>query len=944
MQQHRPRPRRLALALMVLIGTTPALAQEPATGTTTLGTVSVTGTRIKSQSMTAASPVMEINAESFRQSGASRVEDLVNQYPQLSPSFDGFSNNGATGYGTASLRNLGAERTLTLLNGRRLPIGTSETADLSIVPPGLLKRVDVLTGGASAVYGSDAMAGVVNFVLDDTFEGVMASVGYGGYQHNNDNRYMRQLDDKAGYPYPKGNSGLDGISRNIDLAVGGKLGESGHAMGWLTWRRNEALTQGNRDYSACALNKAGTACGGSATASPPSFFYLDPTGSNGYAHLAPDGGWRRGQAPLYNYAPANFYQRPDERFTGGFSAKYEITPQFRPYAEAMFVHHASSTQLAPSGTFFADDLKMSCTDPSLGSLCRDLGLAGPSLTMNVGKRNVEGGSRISDTKSNAFRLVAGAAGDLNERWSYDANFLYARSTSSLTSRNDFLKSRLRDGLRGCPPGAFSGCLPYNVWVPGGVTPAAAAAMAGTGVRDWDTTLKVLSGYVSGDTGWALPWAEGETFKLVAGLEWRSQAFSNTSDTDTRSGNFAGAGGPRPDVSGQYHVSEVFLEGALPLIVGVGALDRFATELGYRYSDYSTSGGVNAYKAGLSADLFDNRLHLRGGWNRAIRGPSVNDLFSPQVMSLWSGSDPCAGAKPEFTAAQCQRTGVLASQYGRVPEAASSQYNQLGGGNRQIQPETADTWTVGAAFSPLRNLDLSVDFADIRIRDTISSIGAVNILRNCALTGVASLCDAVKRHPASGDLWRGDSPIDSGHVRNLGGNFGTLHYRGVDVGAHHRLVLGPGSLVSDFIGTYTLAYDVDPIPGVPSARYDCAGRINESCALPKWRHVANVRYNWHDYSVGLRWRYMGAMDYRNTDGSPGKTDLIVAGNGGIGAANYFDLSGSVGFADGWEWTAGINNVFDRAPPLVGTPLAGNGNSPGGYDPLGRYFFTSLSYRY
>ena len=944
MQQHRPRRRHLAVAVASLVCAGNALAQQPEPTPKTLDSVTVTGTRIKSKTMTATSPVMEIDAEAFKETGTTRVEDLVNQYPQLTPAFDGFTNNGANTYATVSLRDLGAQRTLSLINGRRLPIGIGDTSDLSVVPPALLKRVDVLTGGASAVYGSDAVAGVVNFVLDDEFEGVMANVGFSGYQHRNDNAYMRQRHDKAGYAYPSGNSGLDGIARNLDLAIGGAFGERGHAMGWLTWRKNEALSQDRRDYSSCALNAAGTACGGSATSDPATFFFLDGTAGNGYARLAPDGHWLRGAARPYNYAPANFYQRPDERFTAGFALKYEIVPQFQPYLEGMFVNHKSTVQIAPSGTFFSDDLKMSCNDPLLGSLCNDLGLRGPSLTMNVGKRNVEGGPRVHNYETQAFRLVTGARGDLNERWSYDAYFLYARNASSDNSRNDFLKAPLRDALRACPAGSFSGCLPYNVWVPGGVTPASAAALTGTSVRDWSTTLKVLSGYVSGDTGWALPTAAGETFKVVGGMEWRSQMYNVVSDTQTRMGAFAGSGGPRPDVRGSYNVTEVFLEGALPLVVGAGALDRLGTELGYRYSDYSTSGGVSTYKVGLSADLFDNRLHLRGGWNRAIRGPGVVEMFRPLTISLWNGSDPCAGAKPEFSAAQCQRTGALAAQYGSIPAAASSQYNQLAGGNAALKPETADTWSVGAAFSPLRNLDLSVDYAQIRIRDTIGSIGPTNLLRNCGLTGLASLCSQIKRNPASGDLWRGDSAVDSGHVRNVGGNFGNAYYRGLDFNAKYRLPVGPGSLMADFVGTYLLQHENEPIPGVPSATYDCVGVINGSCNAPRWRHVANLRYTWDDYSLGLRWRYRGKVAYRENDGAAGKSDQLLAGNAGIAAANYFDLNGSVRFGGNWEWTAGVNNVFDRSPPLVGQALAGNGNSPAGYDPAGRYLFTSLSYRY
>ncbi|HYG05469.1 MAG TPA: TonB-dependent receptor plug domain-containing protein [Stenotrophomonas sp.] len=503
-RSERLRRRPLAAAASLLLSAGLAQAQEAASNAKTLDAVTVTGTRIKGQNMTASSPVMEVNAEAFQQSGATRVEDLLNQYPQLSARFDGFENNGAVGYGTVALRNLGPERTLTLLNGRRLSAGSGETTDVSIIPYALVKRVDVLTGGASAVYGSDAVAGVVNFMLDDEFEGVMAKVGYSGYQHNNDNRYMRQLADKAGYAYPRGNSGLGGIARNVDLAIGGKFGESGHAMGWVTWRKNEALMQGDRDYSACSLNGAGTACGGSGTSDPPNFLLVDGDGRSRYANLGADGRWLPGQAGLYNYAPQNFYQRPDEDLTGGFALKYEIAPQFQPYLEGQFVNHKSSTQLAPSGTFFGDKLVMTCNDPLIGTLCGDLGLPGDSTEVYVGKRNVEGGPRVSTSDTTTFRIVAGAKGDLSPRWSYDAYFLYARNSTTSIGRNDFLRDKVVSALRGCQPGSFSGCIPYNVWVPNGVTPAAAAALAGTSLQEWNTTLKVLSGYVSGDTGWALP--------------------------------------------------------------------------------------------------------------------------------------------------------------------------------------------------------------------------------------------------------------------------------------------------------------------------------------------------------------------------------------------------------------------------------------------------------
>lgn len=239
---------------------------------TELDAITVTGSRIKSQTFTASSPITEISAEEFQQFGATTVEDLVNQYPQLDLSFDNFENNGSFGHATISMRGLGPQRTLTLVNGRRLPASRNEITDPSIIPAAMVRRVDVLSGGASAIYGADAVAGVVNFVLDDKFEGISLNLGYSAFQHDNDNTLIQGLNEERGFPYPTGNSGFDGISRNADLVIGGTFGDNrGHAVGWLTWRENEALFQGQRDYSACSVFFDEAVCGGSGTANPGRF-------------------------------------------------------------------------------------------------------------------------------------------------------------------------------------------------------------------------------------------------------------------------------------------------------------------------------------------------------------------------------------------------------------------------------------------------------------------------------------------------------------------------------------------------------------------------------------------------------------------------------------------------------------------------------------------------
>lgn len=913
-------------------------SQETESSTpTALDTVTVVGSRIKSQSMTASSPVAEIQAEEFKYSGATKVEDLVNQYPQLSMTFDNFLNNPSTGYSSIDLRGLGAQRTLTLVNGRRLPMGSSETTDISIIPTFLVKRVDVLTGGASAVYGSDAIAGVVNFVLDDEFEGVMANIGYSAYQHNNDNGYIQGLMDEAGYDYPTGDSGFDGISRNIDLAIGGKFGESGHAMAWATYRKNDAMTQADRDYSSCSLNTAGTACGGSSTSDPANFLvYNTDFTEGGSAHRNSDGSWSSGYGTLYNYAPDNYYQRPDTRFTAGTSVKYEINEHVQAYLETMFLNRKSSTQLAASGTFYADGLTISCDASYIGSLCSDLGITSDEAVVYVGKRAVEAGPRINKTETNTYRIVSGLQGAINDYWSYDASFTFGRNHYTTVGTGDLISSEVASALTTyCEEGYTGDGLCYDVWNDN-VSAEATEALEGTSLTDITTELKVLNAYVSGSLPLALPWANGEGLGLVAGYEWRSENYERYSDTNTVTGNFTGSGGEYPDISGGYKVSEVFMEAGLPIITDAGLLQRLDASFGYRYSDYNTVGGAGSYKFGLSAQLSDNIL-LRSSWNRAIRAPSLSELYYPNTVGLYLTSDPCAGASPEYTQAQCANLGVSASQYGNVTENPANQYNASQGGNTELEPEKATTFTFGVAVTPIDNLDLSVDYYDIKVEDAITTLGGDVIMQICANTGAEDYCSRVHRS-SSGSLWIGDGYVDDSY-----GNYGLYRYSGIDATARYSWGMGPGRFTASFVGSYAMKKESSPAEGI---KYDCAGLINETCGNnPRWRHIGSLRYAWDRYSAGLRWRYIGKSHYRDTDGTLLTADTLLANNGNqLDAYNYLDLSGTVQFSGAIEWSIGVNNVFDREPPMVGGSLTSNGNALSGYDQAGRYIFTSVGIRF
>lgn len=951
----------LAVGVTSAAGTGIALAQETTektTEATSLDTITVTGSRIKSQTFTASSPITEITGEEFTQFGATTVEDLVNQYPQLDLSFDNFENNGSYGHATISMRGLSPERTLTLVNGRRLPASRNEVTDPSIVPAALIKRVDILSGGASAIYGADAVAGVVNFVLDDKFEGVSLNFGYSAFQHNNDNKVMQGLNEDRGFDYPTGDSGFDGITRSADLIVGGSFADNrGHAVGWLTWRENDALYQGQRDYSSCAVSFNAPACGGSGTANPGRFGVNEyaggavvpwPTGTN--SNYVYNGTGYENGSYVYNYAPINFYQRPDKRVTAGFMGSYEINEHFEPYIEALFLERSSEQQIAESGAFGVP-VVVDCSNPLIGTLCADAGVTTAQTQISLYKRNVEGGPRIHLSDDSSHRITAGLRGALfDSSWTYDASVVSGKTKTVDIGKNDFLNSRIAAAALGCVDptyGTFAGCQLYDIWTDN-ISKEAADAMAGTSFSIYQTSYRAISAEANGYLGWGFPSAGGEELGLAVGMERRDYSYQTEYDGDSAAGNFAGAGAANLPVNASNTVNDFFLEAALPIYVGEGAFNRFDASLGYRYSDDETSGNYDTYKVGLSSVFWDSKLLVRGGYNRAVRSPSLNDLYYSQRIALNDGgTDLCAGpaADLEYTAAQCALTGVPLSAYGNVPVNPAEQYNNLTGGNPNLAPEVADTYTFGFAIEPIENLNMSLDWYSVEIEGAIGGIGYNTIQILCMEQSL--YCDRINRDPRAGqyDLWVGQaSDPATGNINNLPDNIGIYKRTGLDVAVSYSFDLGPGRFSTSLAGNYVLKDFTQTLASESSTAYDCKGLINDTylCQTPKWRHIVSAGYSWDRYKVGMRWRHVGGMDYKDVDGTA--LDNVIWIGDGVPSYNYLDLNGSVSFGQATV-SLGVNNVFDKEPPFVGTSgLLANANNLGGYDQVGRYIFGSIALKF
>ncbi len=943
----------------------PALAQQAETSE-----IVITGSRIPQANLVTTSPVTQVTAQDITSAGVTRVEDMINQLPQAFAAQNSTVSNGASGTATVNLRGLGSVRTLVLIDGRRMPYGSpSDTAaDINQIPGGLVDRVEVLTGGASAVYGSDALAGVVNFIMKKDFEGIRADAQYGMFQHHNDYSGPgnlrsviagRAATNPSQFKLPADNV-TDGISKEVTLMLGvSSPDKKGNLTGYVTYRNNKSVLQANRDYSACTIGAAtATAftCGGSSTSFPgrftdfASYNYTLDTSTGAFKPFV-------SSRDQYNYGPLNYYQRPDERYTLGAFGHYELNSHADIYTQLMFADYSTVAQIAPSGDF-GNTTTINCDNPMLSAGqktaigCSSALIASSGLVdMTILRRNVEGGGRQDDLRFQSYREVVGARGDIGQGWSYDVYGQFSRVQQSRTYNNDFSVSRLTKALdvvdvggvatcRSVVNGTDPACIPYNIFKANGVTQAALNYVQIPLVQTGFTTQQVVSGSVTGNLGeYGLksPYAD-RGVAVVLGLETRRDVLSKTVDASFATGDGAGQGGPTKGLNGTTQVREFFSEISAPLVSDKPFAKLISLDAAYRKSSYSRNVETNTYKVGGDWAPIDD-VRFRASYQQAIRAANVVELYSAQSEGLFDlAADPC-GASKTATLAQCNATGVPTAFYGNgaALDSPAGQYNLLSGGNPNLAPEESKTKTYGVVLAPqfLPNFNMSVDYFDIQIEKTISSFGSENTLNACYKLNLAFACKSIHRN-AIGQLW-----TNRGYIDDLAANIGALKTTGYDVNANYKFDLdmvrlkGMGSVAFNLVGTYLNKLETQPNAITP--KYNCVGFYGSVCGTPnpKWRHRARASWQspWN-VNVAATWRYYGeVMRYDNT------ADRVDAK---FNAQSYLDLSGDVKVGDTVKIRLGVNNVFDRDPPLMAGGGGGNGNTyPQVYDGLGRYLFIGVT---
>jgi iron complex outermembrane receptor protein len=975
-------------SVLVAIPGTPIWAQDGASSDQGESIV-VTGSRIRQPGLTALSPVTTVGEDEVKLTGATRVEDIVNTLPAFSAGQGAFIGGQATGIANVNLRNLGSARTLVLIDGKRLMPGspTALVPDLNFIPGNMIKRVDVVTGGASAVYGSDAVAGVVNFIMDRNFEGFQISAQNSFYQHNNNDQIVAPLARADGYPTRTGNV-VDGHGLDLSAKLGVNLdGGRGNVTAYAGYREIKASFQGDRDYVSCPLGATGAtgstlACVGSSTTSPARFVLNSGSGAELTLDPAGNGDTFRPYNVLrdsYNHAPINYFQRPDRRYTFGAFGHYEVSPAFVPYLEVMYMDDRTVAQLAPSG-IFGQIFQINCNNPLLSAsqvstICG--ADAGTTATkgVSIGKRNVEGGGRLDDLRHESRRIVVGARGELGDGWSYDAFGQIGLTTMTEMFQRDFALSRIGRALNvvtdtrtgsatyGQPicasvlNGVDAACVPYNVWQTGAITPQAVNYLQIAAFWIGETKEKVFGGTISGDLGRygvKLPWANNGV-SVAFGAEYREETLRTRYDETFRNGELAGQNGSRRvNMDGAFDVIDLFAEANVPIAEDRPLLQSLSLNTGYRFSNYSTAGTTHTYKIG--GDWAPSRdIRFRAGFNKAVRAPNVSELFAPLGSPGFTGTDPCAGAAVNglvngYTFAQCAASGVTAAQFGTIIANPAGQYNSRTGGNPNVKPETSYTWTAGFVATPtfVPGLSITADYFNIKVKDTIDVIGGNLILRQCVQTSDPFYCDLVLRSPVNGSIYLGND----GYVLDVRRNTGSKRTSGIDVAVDYRMRLddiglNAGTLSMSLNGTWLNSLKTEPLPGLGS--YECKGYFGLTCGVPspEWRH--RMRVTWATPWIGdisLNWRYIGPVTVDRAS-----TDTLLAGRVAeadrhIGDRHYFDLAYTTNIKGGLNFRAGVNNLLDKDPPLISssslTGVLGNGNTyPQVYDPLGRYVYVGAT---
>ncbi len=959
----------LSLAIFALLNPLAfnALAQSDS-AISAIEEISVTGSRIPRRDLTANSPISVIDQEIIRSANVTNMEEFLRDQPQFVAGVGANSNNGNDGSATVDLRNLGEERTLVLVDGKRFtPYDYQGFVDLGMIPTSLVSRVEIVTGGASAVYGTDAVAGVVNFIMNDEFEGVEFNVST---SQTGENDAKRQ-----DYSLTLGKNFADGRG-NIVFNMG--------------YTDQDALTQAERPFGEETLDDllspvgSATVPGGSvADGSFPGdaeegFVQFDPMGNTVSFFNT------------FNFNPFNLYQTPQKKQTATILGHFDFTDSLTGFTRISYAKNEINTIIAPTGTFFnnysidylnnpylgagavarfttvdnneCDDPVFDANDVLVG--CNALAAtAGDGIVdISFGRRLTELGTRDSLYENEATQFVFGLNGNLGETMEWEAFAQYGKTDRTQAFLNDVSSARVTEALSAVDNGGTiecsSGnpaCSPANLFGAGNLSQAAAQYIRLDLSEVNDTEQFVLGATLTGETGFTIPSAE-LPLSYSFGFEYRNDEAQNKPDAnyDVYSGGDSIGFGTSSPVDSELKIKEVFGELMIPV------LDNVNIEAGVRFAQYENTANTvtgkfnndfdnTSYKIGGDWTIVEG-LRARAMFQHAVRAPNLSEIGLPLTPSTGDlNVDPCEGSNPvgnpQLTAL-CIATGVPAGSIGTVNSIISGQINNFLGGDPNLEPEEADTYTLGLVYTPsnIPGLELSLDYYDITIENVITQLAEQEVVNGCynqEQVATGPLCSRIFRNPLNGSLQGGN---DTGVSVSLL-NSAEESVNGIDFAANYALDFeNAGSLKLALLGTYTFEHEFQSAKG--TAAYDCVGLVGNTCISPdpKFRWTQTTTWEFEEFQLNLTWRYLDDLQQDEIKlGGASKADYAEPD---ISSYSYFDLSASFTFNENWKVRMGIDNMFDKEPPIVGNDYGGtlenSGNTfPATYDPLGRAFFLGLN---
>jgi outer membrane receptor protein involved in Fe transport len=891
--------------------------------------IQITGSRIRRADFEGANPVTVMGRPDIEKFGLTSIGDVLQSIPSAGSAINTNSNNGGDGTTTINIRGIGSNRTLVLVNGKRWSPGLGGSVDLNNIPSSIIERIEVLKDGASAVYGSDAIAGVVNIITRQDFEGVHAS------------GYMGEYDEG------------DGNKEQWDIGFG-TTSDKGSVYFNVNYVEEEPTFAGDRAISAVPVFGAPTGYGGSSGTPNGRFWYFDEAGTSFNSQFDDNGDivpWSGSSA--FNFAPLNYLSTPQERLNLYSQARYELTDDITANVTAFYGNRRSAQALAPTPLFLgvaggSNGVTIAANNPynPTGLTLSDQGGFGePNTLYFLGRRMLEAGFREFQQNVDQFQFNGGFEGIVeiaNKEFFWDVNYTYADITENQITDGLLNMDRVTKALGDVSTcrNATDGCVPLDLFNgataigEGSITQAMLNYITFTAQDVQNTTLESYSANFSGEL---LEMPAGY-LAFATGYEKRWQSGFDQPDALIAAG--ITSGNARQPTQGSFDVEEVYLEVAVPLLSDMPAVQQLDLELATRYSDYSNFGDTTNSKIGLKWRVNDD-LMVRGTWSEAFRAPALSELFLGNSDSFQTLQDPCDGG----AAGNPGKPGCAG-----IPAAYAQPNPQIRttvGGNSDLQPEEAESFTYGFVYSPnfVDGLSVTFDVFDIEVENAVSTVGAQNILDACAETGT-SFCSLISRN--SGGVV---TELFNGAV-NLGGQTTS----GFDYNVAYNFETEMGDFRVNWNGTYVderTSIFVDPVTG-DTIEENEAGKAFDRDVIPRLRTNLSLNWAYEDFTANYLIRFIGATteecsfdDDVNENGElledtlcsdPGAStdpDAKESFNE-LEAMAYHDVSVGYTLTENLRFTLGVNNLWDTDPEVSFTTFA-NSFDPSMYEVPGRFIY-------